>query len=154
MLSWRGAAVPEDLADETLERVARQLARGLEIRAEDPFRYVCGVAFRVFQESLRARQRDSRAEEELRSRSALPADRGEEIREIRVVCLEQCLEGLDSSKRELILDYYQGERREKIRARRTLAERLGIRAPTLRLRALRIRESLETCVVRCLRSSG
>ena len=154
LLGWRGAAVPEDLADETLDRVARQLGRGVEIQAEDPFRYVCGVAFRVLQESIRSRRRDFQVEEGLRHSSGVGDDLGEAMQETRVVCLEQCLEGLDSGKRDLILGYYQGERREKIRARRDLAERLGIRAPTLRLRALRIRETLETCVVRCLKRSG
>ena len=149
LFAWRGAYFPEDLADETLDRVANQLTRGLVIESDDPFRYVCGVAFRVFKESLRERQRWHRAKEAL-ERSSVVAVEPDPDDDARLGCLEGCLEGLDGEKRELILSYYQGERSAKISARRTLAETLDIRPTTLRLRALRIREKLEVCVVRCL----
>ena len=150
LFAWRGAYFPEDLADETLDRVAEQLARGLAIESDDPFRYVCGVAFRVFKESLRERQRWHRAKEAL-ERSPEWVVEPDQDDDARLDCLEGCLEGLDGEKRELILGYYQGERSAKISARRRLAETLDIRPTTLRLRALRIREKLEVCVVRCLR---
>ncbi len=35
---------PEDLADETINRVARRLAEGIELRSNDPYGYFCGVA--------------------------------------------------------------------------------------------------------------
>jgi DNA-directed RNA polymerase specialized sigma24 family protein len=48
---WRGAQVPEDLADETLERVARKLAVGTPI--DDLRKYIFGVARFVAREALR-----------------------------------------------------------------------------------------------------
>lgn len=154
LFAWRGANDPEDLADETLDRVARQLARGVEIEAEDPYRYACGVAFRVFKESLRRRERWNRARGELESHPGAHAVVGpvaQSADDARLGCLEGCLDGLGGGKRELILDYYQGERSAKILARRELAEKLDIKPTTLRLRALRIREKLEVCVLHCLR---
>jgi DNA-directed RNA polymerase specialized sigma24 family protein len=74
------------------------------------------------------------------------ADDGEE----RVVCLRSCLQTLSNENRELILEYYQGEKREKIQNRKRLMERLGIPVNTLRMRALRLRERLQGCVEECL----
>lgn len=58
LFEWRGARFPDDLADETISRVARRLDDGVEIRSDDPFRYFCGVAHMVFKEVLRERKRD------------------------------------------------------------------------------------------------
>jgi len=149
LLEWRDCPFPEDLADETLERVARRLAEGLEIAADDPFRFFCGVAFRVFKESLRERERRERAVEEL-GREPAPAPPEPETEE-RLACLRRCLATLAPDQRELILGYYQGDKTVKIEARRRLATQLGIAAGTLRLRALRLREKLEACVTQCLR---
>ena len=147
LFRWRGAELPEDLADETITRVARRLERGLRIQAEDPYRYCCGVAFMIFKETLRERGRRRKALEEI---GRVPPSPVGSPFDPRLECLEHCLEGLDVSKRDLILRYYQGERRVKIDNRRRLAEELSIAAATLRLRALRVRTKLEACVVRCL----
>ncbi len=152
LFEWRGCRFPEDLVDETIERVAGRLAGGLTIEAKDPYRYFCGVAFRVFKETVREQSRREQAVERLGREPPLaetePAD------DERLVCLERCLAALAPAKRELILGYYQGEKRAKIEARRRLTEVLGISAGTLRLRALRQREKLEGCVTKCLRGAG
>jgi hypothetical protein len=64
--------------------------------------------------------------------------------------LERCLERLFLADRELILEYYRGEQREKIENRRKLAERLVLTMNALSIRACRIREQLETCVMKSL----
>src|SRR5262245_15491467 len=48
--AWRQVSTPEDLADETLDRVCRRLADGVRIEAEDPALYVHGVARNVLRE--------------------------------------------------------------------------------------------------------
>ena len=47
MFAWRGCGQAEDLADETFDRVARRLLEGATIDTPDPYRYFCGVAYRV-----------------------------------------------------------------------------------------------------------
>jgi len=99
-------------------------------------------------EILKSRQREQSALTEMGSsgEAYVTADDGEE----RVVCLRGCLETLSNENRELILEYYQGEKREKIQNRKRLMERLGIPVNTLRMRALRLRERLQGCVEECL----
>ena len=43
LFEWRGCHNPEDLADETFNRVASQLRKGLQIRSDNPYAYFCGV---------------------------------------------------------------------------------------------------------------
>ena len=145
---WRGASTPEDLADETLSRVALRLAEGEEIRSSDPFRYCCGVAFRVFQETLRELQR----QRVLESPPGIPFVYPEPVPEDhRMDCLEHCLSSLRENSRNLILRYYRGEGRRKIQRRQRLARELGIEPAALRNRAQRVRTQLVTCVRGCLR---
>lgn len=144
LFEWRGARFPEDLADETITRVARRLEEGVEIRSDDPFRYFCGVAHLVYKEVLRERRRD-RA---LRDPSGWPGqDPEEEDPEAeRMTWLNDCLEALAPESRALILSYHEGERRERIENRKAMAERLGIPLNALRIRVHRIRAKLERCV--------
>jgi DNA-directed RNA polymerase specialized sigma24 family protein len=144
LFEWRGAGFPEDLADETISRVARKLAQGVEIRSDDPFRYFCGVAHLVFKEMLRERQRDRQL---LDPASWSPyAEPDEEPDDERMAALQECLDRLAPSSRDLILDYHEGERRGRIDNRRAIAERLDIPLNALRIRVHRIRTRLERCV--------
>jgi len=145
LFEWRGARFPEDLTDETISRVARKLEEGIEIRAEDPFRYFCGVAHLVFKEVLRERKRERQLLDPgawtLREEAADPEPDDE-----RMEVLQQCLDRLSDPSRELILDYHEGERRDRIENRRAMAERLGVPLNALRIRVHRIRTKLERCV--------
>jgi DNA-directed RNA polymerase specialized sigma24 family protein len=65
-------------------------------------------------------------------------------------CLRHCMEQLAQRERELILQYYKGERQVKIEIRKELAERLGIKLANLRLQTQRIRARLKKCILDCL----
>jgi len=65
-------------------------------------------------------------------------------------CLERCLEELSPDNRDLVLRYYQQERRAKIEHRKSLATELGIAVNALRIRAHRIRLVLQRCVRNCI----
>ena len=69
-------------------------------------------------------------------------------------CLEECLRKLDDDQRELIIEYYRGDRRVKIDHRRSLAGRLGLTMNAVTIRACRIRDRLETCVRGCSATQG
>lgn len=147
---WRGVPLPQDLADETLSRVARRLGEGVEIESGDPFRFCCGVAFRVQHEALRraARQHEIAAADGWPTVTQ-PAAAEEEGADL--ACLQGCLAQLKPKGRTLILRYYEGEHGGRIARRKLLAQELGIPPGALRNRAQRLRSKLEGCVAGCLR---
>jgi RNA polymerase sigma factor (sigma-70 family) len=147
LFEWRGARFPEDLTDETISRVARRLDDGVEIQADDPFRYFCGVAHLVFKELLRER----RKQRVLQDPASWPAsaggrEDGDAEEDERMALLQECLDLLPLESRELILQYHEGEKRVRIENRRAIAARLGIPLNALRIRVHRIRARLEDCV--------
>lgn len=144
LFEWRGARFPDDLADETISRVARRLDDGVEIRSDDPYRYFCGVAHMVFKEVLRERKRD-RVLQDPASWPPSVADEPE-AGDARMEVLQECLGELGDEQRKLLLDYHEGERRERIENRRAIAERLGVELNALRIRVHRMRLKLEQCV--------
>lgn len=148
LFEWRGARFPDDLADETISRVARRLDDGVEIRSDDPFRYFCGVAHMVFKEVLRERKRDR----VLQDPASWPPPGGPEPEpdDARMEVLQECLGKLGDEQRALLLEYHEGERRERIDNRRAIAERLGIELNALRIRVHRMRLKLERCIAKRL----
>lgn len=143
---WRGCSFPEDHADETINRVAKKVVEGEEIL--NPAGYAMGVARLLLLEILKGRQREQSALTEMGqvNEAYVESDDGEQ----RLECLRNCLQTLSADNRELILQYYQGEKSEKINNRKKLIDRLGIPVNTLRMRALRLREQLHGCVEQCL----
>jgi DNA-directed RNA polymerase specialized sigma24 family protein len=143
---WRGCSFPEDHADETFNRIAKKIDEGEQIL--NPVGYAMGVARFLLLEILKSRQREQTALNEIGTAGDVyvAADDGED----RLQCLRNCLQSLSPDNRELILQYYQGEKGEKIQNRKKLLDRLGIPVNTLRMRALRLREKLQGCVEECL----
>jgi DNA-directed RNA polymerase specialized sigma24 family protein len=146
---WRGAHFPEEFADETLNRVTRKIDEGETI--QDIATYCHGVARLVFLEKLKSPDnRRSDFEELPPLATATP-----EIEEpdTRQECFTHCLRSLPSDSQQLILQYYQDEKRTKINNRQSLADRLGIPLNALRSRAQRIRDKLEQCIHQCLQQA-
>lgn len=147
---WRGCPYPEDHADETINRVAKRLLEGEEIR--NPSGYCIGVARMILLEINKERARDQEALNEMASSQVAASDPQES--ESQIECLRVCLQNLSADNRELIIEYYQGEKGAKIENRKRLVERFGIAVNTLRMRALRLRERLQDCVRDCLKKRG
>ncbi|HSB27189.1 MAG TPA: hypothetical protein VLE19_05025 [Pyrinomonadaceae bacterium] len=143
---WRGCPFPEDHADETFNRVARKIADGEQI--EKPAGYVMGVARLLVLEIIKSISRQREALDEYQKSYSEVEDLSDS--DTRIDCLQKCLQQLSSDNRELIIQYYQGDRGEKIENRRKLGERLGVAINTLRMRAQRLRERLQNCVEECV----
>jgi len=145
---------PDELADETLNRVARRLVEEGAITDTTPAKYCYTLAKYVFLERLREEGREQLKLSELlasaRSSESTAVSEEREKKELRLSCLERCTKKLDPDLRELIFQYYSGEQRVKIENRRALAARLGISMNALSIRACRIRERLEACVRECM----
>jgi len=151
----KNCLTPDELADETLNRVARRLEEEGAIESESPAKYCYIVARFVFMESLRGAEKTTVPLDEalLQFNSDQlvhrPPDREKEIKEVLFDCLERCTGELEPVNRNIIIRYYFGETRAKIENRRGLAASLDITTNALAIRASRIRDRLEGCVRKC-----
>ena len=147
---------PDDLADETLNRVARRLEEEGGIVSDAPAHYCYIVARFVLLEALRVQQRQEPLDDRLSAQSSIGGPSTlltsweREERELRWDCLEQCMQLIGADNRELIIGYYHGEQREKINNRRAMAAKLGVSQNALSIRACRIRDKLEACTQKCI----
>ena len=136
----------DDLADETLSRIARTLQEDGVIETTPPARYCYVVARFVLLEDVRRQRRELRFRSEAavvaRAARLVEPDEGPTAREKRLEDLERCLEKLPLEQRELVVEYYRDARRQGIDHRRRMAERLGITRNALGIRAFRVREAL------------
>jgi DNA-directed RNA polymerase specialized sigma24 family protein len=136
----RGCTCPEELSDETINRVIRKIQDIGEIYAGDPALYFFGVAHKVHFEYVRkSGHRQAPLIPDFSSRT-----------EERYDCLEKCMKRLTQRSKDLVLQYYGEEKHAKIDVRKELAQSLGIPINALRIRACRIRAILENCVLECL----
>lgn len=147
----KGCDCPDDLADETLERVNRRLDEAGEIDVETPAKFFYITAKFVFLEYLRSgRRKESSVETaDLENFEARTSADAEEKKEHLSRCLERCLSKHSGDERDLVYNYYFGERRTKIDNRRALAAKLGLTSNALAIRTCRIRERLERCIREC-----
>lgn len=149
----KGSLSPDELADETLNRVSRRLEEEGKIESESPARFCFITARFVFMESLRGKDKKSISLDDVLPRGndfAAEQTDEKEVKEQRLNCLEQCTGKLETGNREIIIRYYFGEERVKIENRRALAESLKISVNALSIRACRIRDKLEICVKKCV----
>ena len=144
ILASRHCPVPEELADETIDRVARRLPDIRETYVGDKAIYFLGVMNNVHHEYLKrpAMSRPPQFRDDVESK------------EETHLCLEKCLEKLAPAARLIIERYYAENKQAKIDLRKRIAKEMGISLNTLRLRALRIREKLQTCIGHCLEAGN
>ena len=148
---WRGCpeSQADTLADETLDRVAAKLAQGVEIQSLRA--YACETGRYVWLEYRRKYKEDNFGDDtpEIAVEPQFPEDP-----DLRIACLRSCLVEItnDDNDRALILGYYDTENVEKIKdQRKSLAEKLGLTANTLKVKASRLRDRLEKCINGCVR---
>jgi DNA-directed RNA polymerase specialized sigma24 family protein len=132
LFSWRGCETPEELADETLNRLARRLAQGEPVKNIES--YGLGIARMQLKEVARGREKRAGALRELRF---LQSGRAEETEMLDSI--ERCLKAMPESSQTFIARYYGGNREQQ-------ARELGLSLNALRARALRIRQNLYECV--------
>jgi DNA-directed RNA polymerase specialized sigma24 family protein len=140
IFTGRACVEPEDLADETINRVARKLKEIEKDFSGDRARYFFGVANKVHLEHLRRKLPQPMP--------AAPTDPNRI--ELEYNCLERCIERLTQDSRDLLLRYHGAEGRAETELRRALADELGIATNALRIRVHRIRVTLKECVEKCI----
>lgn len=148
--AWRGcpAASADELADETINRISGKLEEGVEIESLNA--YACQISRFVWLEFSRKRKEDSFGDR-------LPEQRVEpnftEEPDERLKCLRKCLAEIacDAAERALIIGYYDRAAGEKLKdARKSLAEKFGLKMNALKVKACRLRAKLEKCINECV----
>lgn len=145
----RGCADSEDLADETINRVAEQ-ASGLALRYDggDPALYFYGAAKRILLEHFREQGRKAAAI------ASLPSATPPEEAESEHRCLDLCVESLPPEERKLVMSYYLFDKQAKIDYRKTLAMEMNITDNALKIKMYRLRQQLQRCMTNCLQKGN
>lgn len=143
----------ETLANETLDRVAGKLPEIVATYVGPPEPYFFSVAHYVLKEHLRKPVFVSLTTDDYSEGDQLSVEENFE-KELLDSCLQHCLAQLNPTNRAMIREYYYGDRQDKIKTRKELAERLGIRLSNLRLKAQRVRTTLKKCILECMERKG
>lgn len=138
----RGCIVPDELADETIDRVSKKLPEIADTYTGDKSLYFYGFVKYVYQDYLRRLRRP------IPQPPPKPVESEEEDQ--RHECLDECLAKLNEGDRQFILEYFQGDKSDKIKNRKKMAESRKASIEALRMRAHRIKAVLKKCVRDCL----
>jgi hypothetical protein len=149
IFSWNHCITAEELADEVVDVVVRRIDWLVEFYEGDPDRYFYGVGRTLLKVHFR----------NANLRSPMPEDVADERGQLRVErselfdrYLSECMRELKPDDAQLIVGYYQGDKREKIDNRKELA---SASAPnTVRVKVHRIRKALEKCIERRLKQNS
>lgn len=137
----RGFSDAEHLTDRTIDVVIDRLPDIREGYVGEQARYFHAVARNIAHE---ARRQKEIATDRIPERPSQVTDTSG-----RYDCLLGCLKLLPREKRELMLDYYLYEGRDKIEHHRGMSAELGITEGALRTRVHHVRTKLEKCVLNC-----
>lgn len=126
----RRCRLPDELADEVIERALKQITAGAEI--PDLTRYCYGIAHNLLSE-----QRKQKKEEPIVGDPVAPGWRsfGQPSIDERLLLLSECLAILSIRDRDLLKEYYWEDRKE-------MAKRLELTSNALRLRVFHAIEQI------------
>ena len=133
---------PESLADEAMDRLARNAADRPSGSIASPLAFALGIARHLLQEDTRRQVRQTEAQHDW-SRLVAYAHSGDDS---LLQAIEDCLARMPENKRELLRTYYAWSGKRKIDHHRQTADRLGLTMNALRNRLMRARNDLDTCV--------
>ena len=139
--SQRQCSLADELADETINRV---ILKASEETVENKIAYCYGVARNVYREFLR-KQRSHVDIEQVQ----VIADAPEEPSFPRE-CLDRCLQQLSPENQNLLLDYFSEAKLAKIHLRQRISQGLETTQTALRMRVMRAKQKLKTCIEQCM----
>lgn len=144
ILSSRGCCDAQELADKTFNIVISKIDWLIENYVGDPALYFYAVAKNVYFEDLK------------RKRFPIAPPPPPDPYELEEACsqLDECLDELPAADRDIALRYQEGEKGEKIKNRRKLAEELKISRNALRIRLCHIHARLRECIERLQRGTS
>ena len=140
----RRCSFADELADETINRV---ILKCTEEIIENKLAYFYGVARNVYREGLR-KQRVELDIDDVTLPAAAPQPPG-----FSGACLDKCLDELSPESKGLILDYFSPKKTAKVQLHRQISAGLKTTQTALRMRIMRIKQKLKTCVHDCMNES-
>jgi DNA-directed RNA polymerase specialized sigma24 family protein len=142
----RSCLAPDELADETLNRVAKKIAGGEEPRSISAYSH--GFAKNVWLEHLKKPGTNRGSLDDIPPTPSLTLD--EISRKERQNCFEKCLREIPVNEAQMLVEYWYHEDRPNRDIRREMAERLEISPTALRIRICRIKSKVDECIKKCL----
>lgn len=140
--AWRRCEDPDNLADETISRLLKNVRAGLEISATNPYSYVYAIALNVYKEYARAKMKAAALRESDEARRDPTPPTADD-------CQRQCFERLPQEKQALLVRYYlEGDDPQEI------ARDNGLTLNAMRLQIHRIKQGLRRCCEDCRKPSG
>jgi RNA polymerase sigma factor (sigma-70 family) len=143
---------PDQLADETLDRIARKPD---EQEIANVLEYAFGVARHVRRETDRKTALRKDLTEVIRDAEVANQEQDPEStivkqidRERKLECLRRCISALTPYERELLYLYHPDDCEQLDEHRQRVAQEFGLSWATLRTRMSRIRQKLEQCFER------
>lgn len=136
---------PEELADETIDRVAGQI-KNLKDYEGEKIKYFVGVARFIKKENYR--QKDNF--EEIEEIETMVDERDfydEDTANMQLERLKKCLKRLTAKDRKMVLSYYNvANSGKKTDHHKNLAEKYSLSANTLRVQVFRVKQKLSECL--------
>ena len=139
--SLRHCNFADELADETINRV---ILRSAAEEIQHKLAYCLGVAKNVYRESLR-KERNHLDIDEVDVAANAPVQQS-----FSNDCLDKCLKQLPSDSRTLLLDYFSETKQKRIELHQRISENLKTTQTALRMRVMRSKQKLKTCVEKCM----
>jgi hypothetical protein len=137
----KGCMDADALFDKTVDIVVAKVESCVDY--QNPLAYCYGVARNVWHEDTRERKSVA-----LEVDVPSPEHPDPKVHELELQCLDRCLDRLSPADRDVVTRYHGQHGREKIQARRVLADGAG-GMNALRIRVHRIRKELRICVIDC-----
>ena len=147
IFAHRGCLSAEDLADKTINKVARKVNEIKVYYVGDPALYFCGVARNVYADYSKTQVELPVITEVL---SAPEPDDPDEESESEHRCLDRCLAHMTPKDRDVLLEYYREQGGAKIEGHKEMARRRGITVNALRILICRLRAGFKKCMQQCL----
>ena len=146
---FKGCGNAEDLADETISRVAARI-NSLDVYKDTKvITYFYGFAANILFEYKRAVNREIAHDDSLLLASQIQPDSENDF-DCRTACLRDCLNMLSAEDRRIFIEYYSDTTTKKMETRRKIAQRLNCEVKTLHVRVFRLRSSLKVCINKCV----
>lgn len=146
---------PVDCTIKTFHRVLKNIDNDKINRTPIFDKYFLDVAYYIFKETSREAPKSI----EILSPPQIPVtnpedeeDEDQKRKETEQLLdyLDHCMKELQKNDQDLIIDFYKGVGKERIKIRKNLAKKLDMTINALRIRANRLRDKLRKCLYECL----
>lgn len=147
---FRGCSDPDILADETITRVAMKLPTFDMSNNVKTISYFYGFAKNIFREYLTQKAKKEVEFESVKSLQTASYEKNQSEDLFELECLESCLKELNVGEKELLLQYYSKNKREKLDLRQKLADQWKMKKGTLHTKVHRLKIEVRNCLKKCL----